>query len=159
MTNNKALFIGFDNVLINTKSGRKFPLHSNDWELNMFAVDAIKHYTSKGYIPIIITNQDGVKDGYIHEKTFLNKIITICKKIESLLSMEEGSISFFYCIEEGDRRVPNNGLIIEALQEYDIILKDSIMIGGNELNVDFSNFCYIGEYIDSNDLPKRDFGV
>lgn len=160
MNKMKGLFIEFDDVLISTKSGKRFPLHSEDWQLNVEVVDAIKFYYNKGYYPIIITNQDSVKDGYVHEKVFLKKINNVCEKLDALID-ESGKCctAFFYSTEEGNRRIPNNGLIIEAIEDFDIVLKDSIMIGGNLLTEAFSKSCFIGKYIYYNDIPKFDFGL
>lgn len=157
----KAVFVGFDNVLINTISGKRFPIHSDDWELDVYIVEALKYFYNKRYLIIIITNQDSVRDGYVHEKVFLDKINRVCDKLDS--TIDEGSgkckTAFFYCIEDGNRRVPNNGMIIEALEDFEVSLKDSIMIGGNELNESFSKSCFIGKYIDCNDIPKLNFGI
>lgn len=152
----KAIFIGLDNVLIHTKSGNRFPLHSNDWELDIFVIDLIKVYTDNKYLPIIVTNQDSVRDGVVSEKVFLSKMLNICEKLETYLEIEENTVNFLYCIEDGERRIPNNGLIVEAVQEYNVSLEDSVMIGGNELTKRFSEFCYIGKYIDNNDALKLD---
>lgn len=160
MNKTKALFIEFDNVLINTKSGKRFPLHSEDWELNMDVVAAIKFYFNNGYCPMIITNQDSVRDGYVHEKVFLNKILNVCEKLDKFI--DEGGnccTAFFYCIEDGNRRIPNNGLVIEAVEDFNVSLKDSITIGGNVINEAFSKSCFIGKHIDYNDIPKFDFGI
>lgn len=157
----KALFIGFDDVLITTKSGKRFPIHSEDWELNEYVIEAIKYYLSKGFMSFIVTNQDRVRDGFELESVFLYKITSVCEKIEEIINtgINKSFMGFHYCIEDGDRRIPNNGMIIEIIQDFNISLKESIAIGGNEFDADFSNSCFIGKYIDCNDLPKLDFRI
>ena len=54
---NKALFVLIDETLITTKSGRSFPLNSEDWKFKTNFSSIFKDAVDKGYKIILIDNQ------------------------------------------------------------------------------------------------------
>lgn len=155
MENNlqKVLFIDLDGTIITTKSGREFPIHSDDWKLLPTTLDALTYFYNLNYKIIIVTNQGGISLGYVSEKVFINKIENICKKIEKILKFKEGTISYSYCKDmESFNRKPNPGMAFDNLSEYNLTLQDSIMIGDFQSDEDFSINAGISKFIHVDNL-------
>lgn len=151
----KALFADLDNTVIETESGRKFPIHSDDWKLIPEILPFIKKYTDNGYRLIIVSNQGGIESGYLTDVTFKNKIEAICKLIEKVNKLKKNSISFFYCKEmEGYNRKPNPGMAYEAALEYELDLSQCVMVGDYKTDEGFAKNAQIPLYIDIMDIKN-----
>lgn len=139
---NKALFILIDKTLITTKSGRSFPLNSEDWKFKTNFIDIFKEAIKKNYKIILIDNQFSIGDGYMSEKVYTNKLSYICSIIERDLELDENSISYFYCSDRNDtfRALPSCGMFYEAALEYEIILGHSVLICTTEEEKSISSF-------------------
>tara|TARA_Y100000741_G_scaffold88433_2_gene65360 strand:+ start:2504 stop:3505 length:1002 start_codon:yes stop_codon:yes gene_type:complete len=91
------------------------------------------------YLNIIITNQSGVEKGYL-TKYKLNKINeNIVNQIESY----GGRIDkVFFDISSDENpskfRKPNNGMILKAIDEFNIVLKNSWLIGDKDTDVELA---------------------
>jgi histidinol phosphatase-like enzyme len=127
---NKALFVLIDETLITTKSGRSFPLNSEDWKFKTNFISIFKDAISKGYKIILIDNQFSIGDGFMSEKAYINKLNYISSIIERDLELPENSIAYFYCSDKNDifRALPCCGMFYEAALEYEIILGHSVML-------------------------------
>ncbi len=78
----KIAAFDLDGTLINTKSGRTFPIDVNDWKLfNINVKPVLKQLVEKNYSIIIITNQLGVSKNKITVDELQQKIDTISKEI------------------------------------------------------------------------------
>lgn len=153
--NQKAVFTDLDGTLIETLSGRKFPLHSEDWKFIDNTLAALKHYVNKGYKICIVTNQGSIEQGYLTEKVFLRKINTVCAGIEKLLSLPANTVTYAYCTEmESYHRKPNPGMAYDMALELELDLKDCIMFGDTDSDKEFavnsgmSRFMHITEIMD-----------
>lgn len=82
----KALFLDLDGTIIETKSGETFPKDINDWKFKKGILNKIKEYVEDNYRIIIVTNQDGIDEGYITPTEISYKLSSITKQIE------------FYCL-------------------------------------------------------------
>jgi HAD superfamily hydrolase (TIGR01662 family) len=154
----KALFIDLDGTLITTNSGRKFPIHSNDWKLLPNTLEAIKYFYSKGYKIIIVSNQGGISEGYLAEKVFISKIEAVCAKIEKLIKLKENTIAYFYCKDmESYNRKPNPGMAYEAAMEYELNLSESVMFGDLESDKGFQVNSGIGEHYHITEINNIDW--
>ena len=139
---NKALFLDLDGTVIITKSGRAFPLHSDDWKLIPEMLPFIKEKIKQNYIPIIVTNQAGIELGYLTEQTFINKIENICYRLEYYLKIPKNTINYWYCKEaESYNRKPNIGMAIQAAEEYELNFSECIMVGDMESDKEFARNC------------------
>ena len=152
---NKAVFIIIDETLITTKSGKSFPINSEDWKFKTNFYDLFKNAIEKQYKIVLIDNQLGIGQGFITEKTFLHKIETICKVIEEDLKLKNNSIIYTYCIDTEDlfRLKPNPGMLYEIALDNEIILKDSVLIGNSEEDKLFSFIGGINSYYSLCQLP------
>lgn len=154
----KALFLDLDGTIINTRSGRQFPLHSADWVLIPETLEAIKHYYRMDYRIIIVTNQGGIEQGYIAEKVFVAKIEEICKVIEKHCGLRKNSIIYSYCPKmENYYRKPNPGMAYELAIEYELNLRESVMIGDMITDNEFAIMSGIGTYIDIEEVKITDW--
>ena len=154
----KALFIILDNTLITTRSGKSFPLHSEDWKFKIGWYEIIKNL-SDDFIICIVDNQIGVGEGYVNEQVFNTKIENICKILEKELHLKKNSIVSNFCFkqEEEYRVKPNPGLIYELALDYEIRLDNSIMIGGSADDEYFAAISGIKVYYDVNTINESLF--
>ena len=89
-----------DNTLIKTKSGKIFPINSNDYTYSFDNVDKkIKNLIKDGYKIVIFTNQNGIQRG----KT---KLTDITNKIEKLFPTAD----YFISIKDDLYRKPMIGM-------------------------------------------------
>ena len=135
----KVLFTDLDGTLIKTKSGKMFPLHSEDWVFIPETLKALQYYITKDYKIVIITNQGGIESGFINEQVFINKIEKICTTLEKILKLKKNTISYRYCkyIESYERK-PNPGMAFDVLIDEELSLEDSIMFGNTESDKGFA---------------------
>lgn len=129
----KAVFIDLDNTLITTRSGKKFPIHSEDWKFIPETLDAIQHYTKVGYSPVIVTNQLGIEEGYVIEKAFLNKMESICKALEKELKLPSKSISYSYNNKNDYYTMPSLGMFHELAIDYELNMSKCVLFGSNDV--------------------------
>lgn len=119
--------------------------------------DACKYFISLGYEIIVITNQSGIGRGYYTQEDFLNLTNWMIKefnknKIEIL--------KVYFCphspTEDCECRKPKIGMITQSLNDFDIDLQNSWLIGDKAsdiqtaINANIPNRILIGE--DSNSL-------
>lgn len=127
---NKALFVLIDETLITTKSGRSFPLNSEDWKFKTNFSSIFKDAVDKGYKIILIDNQFSIGDGFMSEKAYTNKLNYIAGIIESDLNLDDNSVAYFYCSDSKDsfRALPSSGMLYDAAVEYEILLNNSVLL-------------------------------
>lgn len=141
----KAIFLDRDGT-INKYVG--FLRNIDDFELIDGVSEAIKLINQSGYLSIVVTNQPVIARG---EVTW-DKLHEIHKKMETLLGKDGAYIDGIYICPhhpdkgyEGERpeykfdcdcRKPKPGLILQAAQDFNIDLSQSIMIGDSENDVE-----------------------
>ena len=139
----KAIFLDRDGTL-NKYVG--FLKNIDDFELLPGVSEAIKKINESGYLAIVITNQPVVARG---EVTF-EELEKIHNKMETLLGNDGAYIdSIYYCPHHPDKgfdgevkelkiecncRKPKPGLIYKAMQDFNIDLSESWMIGDTEVD-------------------------
>lgn len=128
----KAIFIDLDSTLITTRSGKKFPIHSEDWKFIPETLDAIQYYHRNGYMTIIVSNQSGIEEGYVIENTFILKLEKVCKVLEKELKIPPQSIAYSYCPKiDNFHRMPNAGMIHELALDYELAINKCTILGSN----------------------------
>lgn len=129
INNPKILFADLDGTLIETKSGKTFPIDKHDWILKPGVLESIRQY-NPDYL-FIITNQGGIEKGFIKEEDFKFKI----KFIQSILNTHLRNIrliAYEYCTsndKENPYRKPNIGMIERFKGFYNDETKNCLMIG------------------------------
>ncbi len=155
---NRVVFTDLDGTLIQTRSGKKFPIHSEDWKFIDETLTLIKYLANKGYKICIITNQGGIELGYISEKVFLKKITNICILLEKVLRLPANTVYFSYCAEmESYRRKPKPGMIYELACELEIDVRSSVMLGDMETDRLVAELTGMKRYFDINEIKSLEW--
>lgn len=144
-----------DEVLITTRSGKPFPLHSEDWKFKYGWFDTLSNAVINGCKICIVDNQfNAGSTGFISDALFNIKIENICKILEKDLSLPNNSIITNFAFDENDpfRCVPYPELLYEVAIDYSIILKDSLLIGNSEVHEQFAMYAGVGTYYDVNQI-------
>ncbi|HDX8137108.1 TPA: D-glycero-beta-D-manno-heptose 1,7-bisphosphate 7-phosphatase [Campylobacter fetus] len=123
----KAVFLDRDGV-INKDLG--YVSKIDDFEFCDGIFEALCGFLKLGFALFIVTNQSGIGRGYYTSDDFLN----LTKFMLDEFKKEDIYIKkVYYCPhspeENCDCRKPKPGMILKALSEFDINLKNSIMIG------------------------------
>ena len=95
-------------------------------------VEALQAIHKAGFLAVVVTNQAGVARGKYPE----SDIAKVHEKLQALLSEHGEKIdAFYYCPHHPEHtgecscRKPNPGMILQAAEELDIDLAQSVMIG------------------------------
>lgn len=141
MVVNKALFLDRDGV-INIDYGHVFEKEKFNFVDGIF--DLCKTAQKKGYLIIIVTNQAGIAKGFYSEEEF----IELKRWVENEFKNEGIKITkTFYCPyhkegkiekyrQDSFDRKPNPGMLLKAMNEFNIDPKSSIMIGDKETDIE-----------------------
>jgi len=141
----KVVFLDRDGV-INKDTGYLFLV--NDFEFIEGIFVALRHFISRGYKLIIITNQSGIARGYFSENDF-----TILTKwmIEKLSINGIEILDVLYCPhlpeDNCSCRKPNPGLLLEANKRHNIEMQCSWMIGDKEDDIKAANSAGIAQTV------------
>jgi len=129
---NKALFLDRDGV-VNKDS--HFVIRKEDfiWTEGIFEI--CRHFLSKNYLIIIITNQSGIARNYFSEDDLLG----LHEYMVSVLNGENIKITdIYYCSSIDDNhpnRKPNPGMFLKAMEKYSIDMFSSVSIGDKERDI------------------------
>ncbi len=133
---NKALFIDRDGV-INVDKVHVY--RKEDFEFTPGIFDLIHKYSQCGYLIIVITNQAGIAKGIYTEQEFL----TLTRWMEKQFLREGIKISkVYYCPHHPDFtgececRKPKPGMILKAIEEFDLDIRECVLIGDKETDLE-----------------------
>lgn len=140
----KAIFLDRDGT-INEYVG--FLKNKEDFKLIPGVADAIKKINESGYLAIVITNQPVIARG---EVTY-EELNDIHNRMEKLLGLDGAYVDdIYYCPHHPDKgfdgeleelkikcecRKPNIGMLKKAIQDHNIDLNESIVIGDSTLDI------------------------
>jgi D-glycero-D-manno-heptose 1,7-bisphosphate phosphatase len=108
---------------------------------------AIRRLNERGFKTVVITNQSGVARGYFPESL----VLQVHQKMKDLLSGEGACLDgIYYCPHHPDAggspyrqkcrcRKPGTGLIEKAVEELDLDLSHSYMIGDRGVDIAFGH--------------------
>lgn len=136
----KAVFLDRDGV-INVE--KNYVHKIEDFEFMDGIFNLLRFFQEKGYLLIIITNQAGIGRGYYTEKQFHilndwmlqqfeNENIQITKVYYCPYHPEHGLGD--YKRDSFDRK-PNPGMILKAAKEFNVDLRQSILIGDKQSDI------------------------
>ena len=141
----KAIFLDRDGT-INKYVG--FLRNIDDFELIEGVSEAIRKINQSGYLAIVVTNQPVIARGEVSWE----ELHEIHRKMETLLGKDGAYIDGIYICPhhpdkgfEGERpeykidcdcRKPKSGLLLQAANDFNIDLSQSIMIGDSERDVE-----------------------
>lgn len=136
-TSRIAVFIDRDDTI-----AKDVPYCSSPDQLELFegVEKAIKKLNDADFLVIIITNQSGIARGYFSEET-LNRIHD---KLKMMIKREGAYLdAIYYCPhhpdDKCDCRKPKTGLIKQAMNDFNIDIKNSFMIGDKDHDMQLAN--------------------
>lgn len=138
---NKALFLDRDGV-INVDHGHVGKIENFDFIEGIF--ELCKKAQSAGYLIIVVTNQAGIAKGYYSEERFLELTKWMERKF---LNQGIKITKTYYCPyhidaviekyrQDSFNRKPNPGMILKAIDEFNIDPQNSIMIGDRDSDIE-----------------------
>lgn len=135
-----AVFVILKNVLITTKTGKKFPISHSDWKLIPETLDVLRKYAKEGYMIIILDNADEVIDGFMSKVLYNKRINDICIVLQKALKAykfePDGKyrVNFDICNKKGDYNyIPNVGMILENAVEFELDYSKCVVVGNKQL--------------------------
>ncbi len=132
----KALFLDRDGV-INIEKDYLYKIE--DFEFIDGIFELCKHYADLGYIIIVVTNQSGIARAYYSENDF-NVLTSWMIKQFHKRGIEIKKV--YYCPHHPDIsgvcdcRKPKPGMLLQAKQEFDIEMDNSLMVGDKERDIE-----------------------
>jgi D,D-heptose 1,7-bisphosphate phosphatase len=125
-----ALFLDRDGV-INIDKGYVYRFEDIEWCEGIF--DIIKLANERNYLVIVLTNQSGIAKGMYQIKD----VLELHEKMDKFLKSKNLFIDdWLFCPEDdGYRRKPSPGMMVEAHKKHDIDLSRSYMIGDKPSDV------------------------
>lgn len=144
---NKALFLDRDGVM-NVDTGH---LHKiEDFKFIDGAPELIKKFNDANYKVFVITNQAGIAKNYYAE----SDMHILHKYIDKELAKSGARIdAYFFCPHhpdftgECDCRKPKPGMILRAEKDFNIDLKNSILVGDKESDIQAGRSAGIGRLV------------
>lgn len=127
---NKAVFFDRDGT-INSDVGHYYIFKKEDFVFNPGVINGMKRLTDAGYMLFIVTNQGGVAKGLYTE----NDINAVHDYMSDILSNNGVNIKKIYYCPHHDSvspcrcRKPQPGMLEAAIQEFNIDIEESFMIG------------------------------
>jgi len=132
---NKALFLDRDGVINKEKN---YLYKIEDFEFIDGVFKTCSYFKNKGYLIIIITNQAGIARGKYTEEDFDILTNWMIKEFET---QNINIAQVYYCPHHPDFngkcecRKPNIGMLMEAQKEFDIDMKNSILVGDKNSDI------------------------
>ena len=130
----KAIFLDRDGVI--NKERKDYVKSIDEFQILDGVPESIKMLKEKGFVVIVITNQSAINRGLVTIET-LNKIHNYFQKF-----LKENNTfidDFYFCPHRPDEncqcRKPNPGMLIKAVQDYNIDMNQSFMIGNSLTDV------------------------
>ena len=132
----RALFLDRDGV-VNVE--KDYLYKHEDFEFIDGVFELIRHYQKLGYLIFIVTNQSGIARGFYSKNDFHR----LTAWMETQFLKESVKIQkVYFCPHHPEIsgmcscRKPQPGMLLQAAREYKIDLKNSIMIGDKERDVE-----------------------
>ena len=133
---NKALFLDRDGV-INVEKNYLYEIEEFEFMDGIF--DLCRSYEQKGYLIVVVTNQSGIARGYYSEDDFARLSEWM---IDEFKEQSIDIAGIYYCPHHPDIsgtcscRKPEPGMLFDAAENLDIDLKNSVMIGDKERDIE-----------------------
>lgn len=133
----RALFLDRDGI-INIDKGYVFKKEDIQFCNGIF--ELVKEANKSNYLVIVVTNQAGIGRGFYTEKDFLSLSDWIKEQFNNMNSnIDHIYYSPFHPVYgigkyklDSELRKPKPGMFFKAKQDYNLDLKNSIMLGDNE---------------------------
>ncbi|MEO5377882.1 MAG: HAD family hydrolase [Magnetococcus sp. DMHC-6] len=153
-----AVFLDRDGVL---NKDVDFLHHPAQFQWITGAKEAIRLLNQRGYLVIVVTNQSGIARGFFDEAT----VIALHQWIQAQLAQHQAWVDgWYYCPHHPTAgigpyltscfcRKPNPGMILQAIQEWEIDPSVSFLIGDQPRDCQAAVAAHIPGYLfDGDDL-------
>ncbi len=132
----KALFIDRDGV-VNDDTGRYYTYTPNDFVFCEKIEESLKLFKQNDFLTILITNQGGVAKGE-YSRVDVEKTHRFMQ--EHLKKYNAEFTDIYYCphhdkITDCRCRKPKSGMIIDAIEKYNIDISKSVFIGDSKRDI------------------------
>jgi DNA 3'-phosphatase len=155
------LFMDLDGTIIDTVSGKTFPDFIGDFKFKTGILESLKNFVYKNntkYL-FIVSNQGGIGNGFVKEKSFNKKIDFICCCLEDFIDKYSFQIQYQYCKtnrQDNEWRKPNIKMLTYLLNKYvkskDLIKKEDMLMIGDASGLE-------GQFSDSDKKTAENFGI
>lgn len=140
MNKNKAIFLDRDGVL--NHEIHDYICRVEDFKVLEYQIPPLKKLYDEGYMLIVITNQGGIA-----QKRYTEEILAEMHDILKAQYADQGAVitHAYHCphhpsvSEECNCRKPKSGMILEAIEAYNIDPALSVMIGDKPRDVEAAN--------------------
>lgn len=146
--NSKTVFLDRDGTLNVRPPKACYIEKKEEFKWLKGAIEAVKYLKDKGYRLILITNQPGIARGRLTEDILAG----IHDKMQADLLEKTGYMldAIYYCPHNWDEgcacRKPKPGMLYQAQKEYSLNLRECILIGDDERDIEAGNaagcICY-----------------
>ena len=149
---NFAIFFDRDGT-INKDTG--YVSQTSQIEIEDINLKGLKLISELNYLNIVVTNQSGVAKGYLSEE----QLKEINNKILEIINFSGGRIDkFYYDISSSEKpsiyRKPGNGMLLKAVEDFDIVLRGSWLIGDKDTDIEMAKKNHIRSiYIENKNYP------
>jgi len=131
---NKTVFLDRDGTIARDVHYCRRP---EDFEILPTVPEAIKLLNENSFKVVVITNQSGIARGYFTEGT----LAQIHQKMKDELAKYSAWVdAIYYCPHHPDDgcqcRKPKTALFLKAAEEHNIALKNSYMVGDQQMDID-----------------------
>ncbi|MBU0720570.1 D-glycero-beta-D-manno-heptose 1,7-bisphosphate 7-phosphatase [bacterium] len=132
----RALFLDRDGV-INIEKDYLYRVEDFEFIDGIFAL--CKYYQEQGYLIFVVTNQSGIAREYYSQEQFETLTDWMIKKFKHE-SIEIKKV--YYCPHHPDIsgnctcRKPHAGMILDAAYEFHLDLKNSVLVGDKERDIE-----------------------
>ncbi|HET6512973.1 MAG TPA: HAD family hydrolase [Candidatus Kapabacteria bacterium] len=132
----KAIFFDRDGV-INRRIYGGYVRTWDEFELLEEVAQTVKAVKERGYLAIVITNQQGVGKGVMSEDALLHLHSQLQGRMHELAKVKFDDIYYSTELKEGaTRRKPSPAMLLEAAEKWNIDLAGSWMIGDSVSDVE-----------------------
>jgi D-glycero-D-manno-heptose 1,7-bisphosphate phosphatase len=146
----KAIFLDRDGVLCKATPKDVYLTDPKDFEIIPAAPKIVKEAKKMGYLPVVITNQQGLAKGVLSQENLDEMHGILCSHIPEI---EHIYVCGHHKDDNCDCRKPKGGLLRQAAADLNIDLASSIMIGDRKEDIAASRDAGVGKAI----LVKSEF--
>jgi len=132
----KALFLDRDGVM---NVEKKYLYKIDDFEFIDGIFELCNYYQNLGYLIIVVTNQSGISRNYYSQDDF-NVLTQWMLQEFSKKNIEISKV--YFCPHHPDItgecscRKPKSGMLLEAQKDFGIDLKNSLLVGDKERDIE-----------------------